>query len=331
MVTGNEYNAPSEATKVALQKEAAKLKLDFNELKSGGFIKQVQKNLFVVRLRCPGGSLTPEKLRKAAEIAEKYGTGEVHLSIRQSLEIIGVHHNNFSSVVKELKEVGWSVASCGPRIRVPNACGGCTWNPNGLMDTIKLCNEIDRNYFGVPTGHHKFKINISGCAIDCPDSRDADLGFQGILEPVLVPDLCNACTLCVKACEEQALVMEGDLPVRDDSKCIYCGDCVKVCPMDAMVRGKSGWLVRVGGKHGKHPIYGYEVAKFISDEQALSLVPKTLEWYRGIAVGRERIGTTLNKHGLQKYIEEVVKPLSLEAIETNEERKKYFSEGNIYK
>lgn len=320
----------SEATRVLLKKESVRLKMDFNELKSGGFIKQVQKDLFVVRLRCPGGMLNPEKLRKAADIAEKYGSGDIHLSIRQSVEIVGVHHKDFKAVTEELSQIGWSVASCGPRIRVPNTCGGCSWNPNGLVDTRKLCNEIDKRYFGTPTGHHKFKINISGCAIDCPDSRDADLGFQGIVEPELIPDLCNACTLCVKACEEEALVMEKDLPVRDNSKCTQCGECIKVCPMDAMIRARTGWLVRVGGKHGKHPMYGYEVAKFVTDEQALALVPKALQWYSSLAQGRERIGITIKKHGLQKFIDEVIKPMGLEAIETPEERKKYYSEGNIY-
>ncbi len=321
----------SEATRVILKKEASKLKLDFNELKSGGFIKQTQRDLFVVRLRCPGGFLTPERLRKAADIAEKYGSGQIHLSIRQSVEIVGVHHKDFKAVTEELASIGWSVASCGPRIRVPNTCGGCSYNPNGLVDTISLCNEIDRRYFGTPTGHHKFKINISGCAIDCPDSRDADLGLQGIVQPELVPDLCNACTLCVTACEEEALIMEGDFPVRDTGKCNYCGECIKVCPMDAMVRAKTGWLVRVGGKHGKHPMYGYEVAKFVTDDQALELVPKALQWYSKLAEGRERIGVTIHKHGLQKFIDEVIKPQGLEVIESPDERRKFYSEGNFYR
>ena len=45
------------ALKADLNREARKLKMDFGQLKSGGFIKQVQKDLFTVRLRCPGGLL----------------------------------------------------------------------------------------------------------------------------------------------------------------------------------------------------------------------------------------------------------------------------------
>lgn len=313
-----------------LNREARRLKLDFAALKSGGFIKQTQENLFTVRLRCPGGKLTSQKLKKAAELAEKYGTGEVHTSVRQSIEIPYVHYQNFDAVTAELKEIDWSVSSCGPRIRVPTACAGCTWNPNGLMDTQAMCLEVDKRYFGTPTGHHKFKISFSGCPIDCPGARGADLGFQGIIEPELVEELCNACGICIASCEDKALTLVNDLPVRDISKCIFCGDCIKVCPVDAMIEGRRGWLARVGGKHGKHPIYSYEVAQFVSDEECLSLIEKTIEWYQTKGKGKERIGATFDRLGLAGYLDEVVKPLGLEVIETAEERKKYRPGGNLY-
>ena len=174
-----------------LKKEALALKLDFETLKSGGFIKQTQKDLFTVRLRCPGGKITSDRLRMAAQIADKYGRGEIHNSFRQSIEIPYVHHQHFDAIVEELKELDWSVASCGPRIRVPTACAGCTWNPNGLMDSQSMCIEVDKRYFGTMTGHHKFKISFSGCPIDCSRSREMDLGFQGIVEPTLIKELCN--------------------------------------------------------------------------------------------------------------------------------------------
>ena len=313
-----------------LKREARRLKMDFETLKCGGFIKQTQEHLFTVRLRCPGGKLSSHRLRKAAEIADKYGRGEVHNSFRQSIEIPYVHYQHFDTIAAELKEINWSVASCGPRIRVPTACAGCTWNPNGLMDTQTMCLEVDRRYFGTPTGHHKFKISFSGCPIDCARTREMDLGFQGIEEPELVEELCNGCGLCIPACEEKALILVDGLPVRDTSKCIYCGDCIKVCPVDAMIAGRKGWLVRVGGKHGRHPIYAYEIAQFASDEACFPLIEKTMEWYQANGQGRERIGATIGRLGLSKYLDEVAKPLGLEVIEKPEERRKFWAEGNLY-
>ncbi len=306
------------------------MKMDYEALKSGGFIKQTQEDLFTVRLRCPGGKVTSQQLRKAAQLAEKYGQGEVHNSFRQSIEIPYIHYQHFDAITDELKEINWSIASCGPRIRVPTACAGCTWNPYALMDTQAMCLEVDRRYFGTPTGHHKFKVSFSGCPIDCARTREMDLGFQGIAEPELLEELCNGCELCVTSCEEKALTMVNDLPLRDYDRCIYCGDCIKVCPLDAMVVGRKGWLVRVGGKHGRHPIYAYEIARFVSDGECFPVIEKTIEWYQANGEGRERIGATIGRLGLDKYLEEVVKPLGLDIIEKSEERKKFWARGNFY-
>lgn len=311
-----------------LKRESRRLKLDFDNLKSGGFIKQTQENLFTVRLRCPGGKITSTQLRKAADIAEKYGKGEVHTSLRQSIEVPYVHYKYFDAISDELREIGWSVASCGPRIRVPTACAGCTWNPNGLMDTQKMCQEVDKHYFGTASGHHKFKISFSGCPIDCARTREMDLGFQGIVEPQVDEDLCNGCNLCVINCEEKALTLVDGLPMRDVSKCNYCGDCIKICPIDAMVTARKGWLVRVGGKHGKHPYFAYEIVQFATDEQCLTIIEKIMPWYQANAKGRERIGVTIERLGLWRLLAEVVKPLGQEVIEQPEDRKKFWTAGN---
>ena len=124
--------------------------------------------------------------------------------------------------------------------------------------------------------------------------------------------------------------MVNNLPVKDTSKCIFCGDCIKVCPVDAMVEKRKGWLARVGGKHGKHPIHSYEIAQFVSDEECCTLIEKTIEWYQANAEGRERIGATIVRLGLPKYLDEVVRPIGLEIIDKTEERKKYWSQGNMY-
>lgn len=319
-----------EGLRSELRKESRRLKVDFDELKSGGFIKQTQRDLFTIRLRCPGGRVTSDKLRVAAEIADRHGRGEVHLSVRQSVEVPYVHYQHFDAVTEALRQVNWSVASCGPRVRVPTACAGCTYNPNGLTDAQAMCAEVDRRFFGIPTGHHKFKVAFSGCPIDCPRAREMDLGFQGVLEPGLVEDLCNGCGLCVKGCEEGALRMEDGLPVRDSAKCISCGDCVKICPVDAMVSRRIGWLARVGGKHGKHPYYSYEVANFLTDDQVFALIEKTLDWYQENGEGRERIGRTIERMGLDRYMDEVVLPLGLGAIRDPKDRLKYSVRGNLY-
>ena len=90
---------------------------DLDQLKSGGYIRQRQKDLFTVRLRCPGGRVPLKKLKKIAEVAPKYSKKDyVHISVRQSIEIPYVDYKDFAKLAEELKEVDQKVASCGPRV-----------------------------------------------------------------------------------------------------------------------------------------------------------------------------------------------------------------------
>ena len=122
--------------------------IDFNTLKSGGIIKQRQKDMFTVRLRCPGGRIPLKKLEKIVEVAEKYSSDYVHISFRQSIELTYVDYRNFKAIKEELAQVDQRIASCGARVRVPTACSGCEYNPNGLMDTQKMAKLVDEKYFG---------------------------------------------------------------------------------------------------------------------------------------------------------------------------------------
>jgi anaerobic sulfite reductase subunit C len=266
-------------------------KIDVEELKSGGFIKQTQKDLFTVRLRMPGGRITPEKLTKVAEVAKKYSRlGFCHMSFRQSIEIIGVHIEDFDKAREELGEVGIKIASCGPRVRVPTACGGCEYNPNGLMDTQKKALEVDELLFGIPCPH-KFKVSFSGCPIDCARTTEMDLGFQGVVDPEWDEPLCTGCTLCAKAC------MEGAIESDKDGK--------RACPVDSWKAKRRGWTVRVGGKHGRHPMLAREVFEFLPDEKVHDFIKKTVEWYNKNGQRRERIGVTIERVGLDKFKKEV--------------------------
>jgi anaerobic sulfite reductase subunit C len=270
--------------------------IDFNTLKSGGLIKQKQKDQFTVRLRCPGGRVPVSKLEKIVGVAKKYAGDYVHLSVRQSIELPYVDYRHFGAIQEELSSVDQRIASCGPRVRVPTACSGCEYNPNGLMDTQKMVRLVDKEFFGYELPH-KFKITFAGCASDCTRSSGMDLGFQGAVRPKLDKSGCIGCRICSEACKEGAIECNDETgePIYIAEKCLYCGDCLRACPTDSWSEDARGWIARVGGKHGRHPIVGARIAEFISDEDVLRLVGATVKWYaeNGSGYGRTRIGTIL--------------------------------------
>ena len=270
--------------------------IDFNLLKSGGLIKQRQKDMFTVRLRCPGGRVPLSKLEKIVGVAKKYAGDYVHLSFRQSIELPYVDYRNFKVIYEELGEADQKVASCGPRVRVPTACSGCEYNPNGLTDTQKMVRLVDEKFFGhrLP---HKFKISFSGCPIDCARTSENDLGFQGAVKPEWNEETCIGCRICSKACSEGAIESDEETgkPIYYPEKCLYCGDCIRSCPTDSWKEKVKGWVVRVGGRHGRHPIVGHRIAEFISDEDVPKFIEAIIKWYEenGKEYGRTRIGVIL--------------------------------------
>jgi anaerobic sulfite reductase subunit C len=281
-------------------------KLDLGNLKAGGFIKERKKDLFTVRLRIPGGRLPIARLQKIAAVAEKYGGEFVHLSVRQSIELINVNIKDFDAVVTELGESTQKVASCGARVRVPTACGGCEYNPNGLVDTQAAALEVDAKLFGTPTAHHKFKVGFAGCPFDCPKSATNDVGFQGAIWPELDAAACIGCGLCAKSCTDGALAMGDDqVPVFTPERCTWCGDCVKVCPTEAWQAAKRGYTVRIGGKWGRRPLVGTLYATFLPEERVVDFIAAVLAWYKEKAEGkgRVRIGDIILAEGPASLLE----------------------------
>ena len=59
--------------------------VDKAKLKAQGFMPQIQKNNFSMRLHSVGGTVTTSQVRAAADIADKYGEGYLHLTARQGI------------------------------------------------------------------------------------------------------------------------------------------------------------------------------------------------------------------------------------------------------
>lgn len=286
--------------------DAGRAAADTATLKAGGFVKQRQPDLYTVRVRTPMGRLTATKLEVVARAAERFGTGVVHLSIRQTPEIVGVPFERFDDLVGFLATAGMAPASCGPRVRAVSGCSGCEINPNGLVDTQRLGLAMDERFFGVEC-HSKFKMNFSGCPIDCTRAKCSDLGFAGMIRPILDAELCNACGLCINVCREGALVADengrpktGDSS-GDDSRCSGCGDCLKVCPLDAMAVGAVGLAAYAGGKHGKVPRIADHVADMLPEELVPGVIEETLTWYQARGRPGERLGHVIERCGVEDY------------------------------
>ncbi len=287
---------------------------ELQELRTGGIIKQKQKDYFILRTRIPGGYLKADILKKYSLIAKKYGQDYVHISTRQGIEIPWIHINDIQKVLNDLKKLGILKGACGPRSRNLIACPGASVCRYGFMNTEKLAKELDKVVFGkdVPK---KFKVAITGCLNSCAKPQENDLGFQAQGEPEVDLSKCIGCTLCAKVCEkvcrrgkrEPAIVMdENKRPVYKKENCFFEGDCIRVCPVSAWRVKKTGFAVYIGGKVGRFPKFGIKIADFVNEKQISRIIKNAISCYNRIAEKGERFGEALERQDIETIRKEIL-------------------------
>lgn len=82
---------------------------------------------------------------------------------------------------------------------------------------------------------------------------------------------------------------------------ISCGDCINICPSNALIAENIGHAVYVGGKHGRNPHVAYPIAEFLPDDKVFDVIDNTLAWYKSNGKPRERIGFTIDRVGIDSY------------------------------
>ncbi len=274
--------------------------IDYGALKKGGFMRQKQKGYFSLRLQVVGGNLTAENIKTVSEVAEKYGHGYVHMTSRQGIEIPFIRFEDIEEVKAALAAGGVKPGVCGPRVRTVTACQGSEICPSGCIDTYGLAQELDQRYFGRELPH-KFKFGVTGCQNNCLKAEENDLGIKGGMVVNYVESDCIQCGVCIKACRERALSMDGNRVVIDESKCNNCARCVKSCPTDAW-KGESGYIVSFGGLFGNKIYKGESIIPIIKDKETLFRVADAaINFFEENANAGERFRFTLQRVGEDKF------------------------------
>jgi dissimilatory sulfite reductase (desulfoviridin) alpha/beta subunit len=279
-------------------------KLDVALLKKSGYMKQRQKDLFVVRLRMPCGNVTSEQLEGISRIAKRYGTGYVHITTRQGIQIPDVNIRDLDAITKELEENGTPPGSCGPRVRNIISCPGSMECNYGIIDTYSLGGLLDKEFFGedMPV---KIKFAVTGCPNSCAKPQENDMGIMGILKPALYTDECTGCGTCTFMCPEKAIVIENDKAKILWEKCNLCGACVGACPSDLISEDWKGYKIFVGGKVGKHPRLGWELTEVKSPEEAVAIFRKIINWSKKNTSIGERFGDCIERIGFENFSKEI--------------------------
>lgn len=158
--------------------------INYDDLKTRGFLKQKQDGFFILRTRMTKGIYTIAQLEKINYVAKKYAKGFVHATTRQGLEIPFIRYEDIAEVQGQLKELGVLAGTSGARLRTTVVCPGNNWCKSGLINTFSLYDRIEselgiRCALNLP---HKFKIAISGCPNTCTRAQQSEIGIHGALD-----------------------------------------------------------------------------------------------------------------------------------------------------
>ena len=141
--------------------------------------------------------------------------------------------------------------------------------------------------------HDIFKIAIAGCPNSCSQPQVKDFGLQGQAVPE-VGDGCTDCGLCVAACPDNAIILEGG-PQIDRSLCLNCGKCARSCPTGTIRTGQRGYRVIWGGKLGRRPMLAKEACLLTNEEGAAQYLQQAIELLLREGKPGERFGALLER------------------------------------
>ncbi len=177
--------------------------------------------------------MSVEQMRGIAAIAKKYGSGIIHCTTRQTIEIPHVDPKSLKKIEKLLEKNGTPIGSERDEVVNIIACPGVSRCKFANIDTIHLAKKIDDKLFGkeMPV---KMRIALSGCPNACTSPMLNEIGIIGRVRPLRTPGLCTGCGTCVEYCKERAIVIKRGISVLDPAKCVQCGVCVRSCPFDLL-------------------------------------------------------------------------------------------------
>ncbi|MCI9023407.1 MAG: FAD-dependent oxidoreductase [Dorea sp.] len=259
-------------------------------------------DVFNVRVITRNGKLSSEEQIKVAKAAERFGSGEVTMTTRLTLEIQGVNYDNLEPLFAFLEEAGLKTGGTGSKVRPVVSCKGTTCQ-YGLIDTFALSEKLHNLYY---TGYHevslphKFKIAVGGCPNNCVKPDLNDLGIVGQRLPKVDLSKCKGCKNCQvqNSCPIKiADVTDGKLRI-DPKQCNHCGRCIDKCPFGAVTESLVGYKVYIGGRWGKKAAEGRVLDKiFTTEEEVIDVVERVILFFRDEGISGERLADTVARLG----------------------------------
>jgi ferredoxin-nitrite reductase len=126
---------------------------------------------FMLRIKLPGGRVSPQGLRTIGELSTELGRGEGELSTRQNVQLHWLELGALPEVFARLRAAGLtSAGGCGDAVRNITGCPVAGLAHDELFDAQPVVDEAAAFFYGNPEYSNlprKHKITIAACAHRC--------------------------------------------------------------------------------------------------------------------------------------------------------------------
>jgi sulfite reductase (ferredoxin) len=144
-----------------------------------GIHPQKQTGLCYVGAVVLRGRITPDQMDAAADLADRFASGELRTTNMQNLLIVNVPLRNAEALAKELDAVGLRVGG-SPFWRGAIACSGTEFCKLAITETKSfsrwLVEELEDR---LPGFDQHLKLHVTGCPNSCGQHWIADVGIEG--------------------------------------------------------------------------------------------------------------------------------------------------------
>jgi sulfite reductase (ferredoxin) len=144
-----------------------------------GITPQRQPGLSAVGASVLRGRLSGDQLEKLADLAEKYGNGQLRATIMQNILIVNVPDRETAALVIELNSLGLQV-DVSAFWRGAIACTGTEFCKLAIAETKGfaqwLVAEMEER---LPGFDQQIKLHVTGCTNSCGQHWIADIGLEG--------------------------------------------------------------------------------------------------------------------------------------------------------
>jgi sulfite reductase (ferredoxin) len=144
-----------------------------------GIHRQKQPGLSYVGASVLRGRLSGDQLAAAAELAERFGDGQLRTSIMQNLLFINIPTHKTAELARELGEIGLRVEG-SPFWRGAIACTGTEFCKLAISETKSFTRWLVEELEGrLPGFDQDLKLHVTGCPNSCGQHWIADIGLEG--------------------------------------------------------------------------------------------------------------------------------------------------------